>query len=93
VYAASKNNAIKVAFKDFNGRNFGIAFRLDDAAYRDKVEEAIECMKLDGTMIKLYEKWYGSAPDPGSAVEAVFFGYGPPGLKGFDAKPHVPQCQ
>ena len=92
VYAASKNPAIKVGFKDFNGRNFGIAFRLDDAAYRDKVEGAIECMKLDGTMMKMYEKWYGSTPDPGSAIEAVFFGYGPPGFKGFDPKPHVPQC-
>lgn len=92
VYAASQNQAIKVGFKDFNGRNFGIAFRLEDREYRDKVEEAIECMKLDGTLVKLYEKWYKSEPDPGSAIEAVYFGYGPPGFKGFDPKPHVPRC-
>ena len=29
VYAASQNKAIKVGFKDFNGRNFGYAFRLE----------------------------------------------------------------
>ena len=92
VYAASQNQAIKVGFKDFNGRNFGIAFRLEDREYRDKVEEAIECMKLDGTLVKLYEKWYKSEPDPGSAIEAVYFGYGPPGFKGFDPKPHMPRC-
>ncbi|MBV8169958.1 MAG: amino acid ABC transporter substrate-binding protein, partial [Alphaproteobacteria bacterium] len=38
VYAASQNKAIKVGFKDFNGRNFGYAFRLEDAAYRNTVE-------------------------------------------------------
>jgi polar amino acid transport system substrate-binding protein len=92
VYAASQNKAIKVGFKDFNGRNFGIAFRLDDVAYRDKVEETIECMKLDGTLVKLYDKWYKAEPEAGSAIEAVFFGYGPPGFKGFDPKPHLPHC-
>jgi polar amino acid transport system substrate-binding protein len=92
VYAASQNNAIKVGFKDFNGRNFGIAFRLEDREYRDKVEETIECMKLDGTLVRLYDKWYKAEPEAGSAIEAVFFGYGPPGFKGFDAQPHIPHC-
>jgi len=92
VFAASKNKAIKVGFKDFNGRNFAYAFRLEDAAYRNKVEEAIECMKLDGTLFKLHEKWYGSAPDQGSALEAVYYGYGAPGFKGFEPTAHVPKC-
>src|SRR6188508_1063470 len=30
VFAASQNKAIKVGFKDFNGRNFAYAFRLED---------------------------------------------------------------
>src|SRR5689334_22334262 len=91
-YAASQNKAIKLGFTDYTGRNFGYAFRPESRDYRDKVEEAIECMKLDGTLLKLHEKWYGSAAAPGSAIEAVFFGYGPPGFKGFDPKPHVPRC-
>ena len=45
VYAASQNKAIKVGFKDYNGRNFGYAFRLESTAYRNTVEQAIECMK------------------------------------------------
>ena len=36
-------------------------------------------MKLDGTLAKMYEKWYGSAPDQGSTINAVFVGYGAPG--------------
>ena len=93
IFAASHNKAIKVGFKDFNGRNFGYAFRLEDTAYRDTVEQAIECMKLDGTLAKMYEKWYGSAPDQTSTINAVFVGYGPPGFKGYEFKPHVPTCK
>jgi polar amino acid transport system substrate-binding protein len=59
VYAASQNKAIKVGFKDYNGRNFGIAFRPESHAYRNQVEETIECMKLDGTLARLHVKYYG----------------------------------
>lgn len=93
VYAASQNKAIKVGFKDFNGRNFGYAFRLEDTAYRNTVEGAIECMKKDGTLVKLYEKWYGSKVDPGSSISTIFPGYGPPGFKGYDATPHELACK
>ena len=93
VYAASQNKAIKVGFKDFNGRNFGYAFRLESTAYRNTVEMAIECMKKDGTLVKMYEKWYGSKVDPGSSISTIFPGYGPPGFKGYDDKPHELACK
>ena len=93
VYAASQNKAIKVGFKDYNGRNFGIAFRPESRDYRNKVEEAIECMKLDGTLTKLHQKWYGSPPDPGSSIVTVYPGYGPPGLKGYEETAHTPSCR
>ena len=92
VYAASQNRAMKVGFKDFTGRNFGFAFRPESREYRNKVEEVIECMKLDGTLVKLHEKWYGSAPDAMSSLTAVYFGYGPPGLKGYEPTAHKPSC-
>ncbi len=93
VFAASKNKAIKVGYKDFNGRNFGYAFRLEDAAYRNTVEMAIECMKKDGVLVKLYEKWYGSKVDPGSSISTIFPGYGPPGFKNYDPTPHELACK
>jgi len=92
VYAASQNKAIAVAFKDFTGRNFGFAFRYESREYRNKVEEVIECMKLDGTLGRLHEKWYGQAPQEGSAIQAVYFGYGAPTFKGFEPVAHVPKC-
>lgn len=93
VYAASQNKAIKVGFQDFNGRNFGYAFRLEDAEYRNTVEMAIECMKKDGTLVKMYEKWYGSKPDPASSINNIYPGFGAPGFKNYDAKPHELACK
>lgn len=92
VYAASRNKTIKVGFKDFNGRNFGYAFRLEDAAYRDKVEGVLECMKRDGSLKAMYEKWYGEAPAPDSSLMTVYAGYGPPGFGGYDPTPHTDHC-
>jgi polar amino acid transport system substrate-binding protein len=42
--------------------------------------------------VKLYEKWYGSKVDPGSSISTIFPGYGPPGFKGYDEKPHELAC-
>jgi polar amino acid transport system substrate-binding protein len=93
VFAASQNKAIKVGFKDFNGRNFGYAFRLEDAEYRNTVEMAIECMKKDGTLVKMYEKWYGSKPDAASSINNIYPGYGAPDFKNYDPKPHELSCK
>ena len=93
VYAASQNKAINVGFKDFNGRNFGYAFRLEDTAYRNTVEMAIECMKKDGTLVKMYEKWYGSKPDAASSINNIYPGFGAPDFKNYDATPHELACK
>jgi polar amino acid transport system substrate-binding protein len=67
-------------------------FRNDNAALRDKLENALECMKLDGTLSKLYVKWFGVDPEPGSSTVTVYPGYGVPGMPGYDPTPHEPQC-
>jgi polar amino acid transport system substrate-binding protein len=92
VYAASQNDRVKLGFIDYTGDNFGLAFRKDDVAYRDAVEQELECMKLDGSLQAIYEKWFGAAPDPQSSTMAVSVGYGAPGFPGNDPTPHVPQC-
>ena len=63
-----------------------------DPATAAKVEAAIECMKLDGTLTKLSQKWFGVTPAPGSAAVTVHAGYGEPGFEGHDPAPHAPKC-
>ena len=82
-----------VPLKVDQGLVWGAAFRKDDATTRNAVEEAIECMKLDGTVAKLHEKWFGTKPQAGSAAVTVFPGFGVPGMDGHDPKPHQPKCK
>jgi polar amino acid transport system substrate-binding protein len=66
--------------------------RKDNVQLRAQIENAIECMKQDGTLAKMHEKWLGLAPRAGSAASTVFPGSGVPGLTGYDATPRTPTC-
>lgn len=92
-YAADKNPAIELAFTEYDGRMFGYAFRKEDVKYRDLVEGAVECMKQDGTLKALYEKWYGGDIPTDSPLITVYPGYGAPGFEGYDATPHDVVCK
>lgn len=85
---------IKLAtLKIDQGLVWGAAFRKDDAALRNAVEEGLECAKLDGTVARLHEKWFGTKPEKGSAAVTVYPGYGVPGMPGHDPKEHTPRCK
>jgi polar amino acid transport system substrate-binding protein len=57
-----------------------------------QIENAVECIKRDGTMAKLHERWFGTKPATGSAAVTVFPGTGVPGTPGYDPTPREPQC-
>ncbi|MFZ6761118.1 transporter substrate-binding domain-containing protein [Pseudoroseomonas sp. WGS1072] len=67
-------------------------FRKDNAELRKSVENALECLKKDGTVAGLSEKWFGVKPGPEDAENVVFPGYGVPGLPGYDPTEHTPDC-
>jgi polar amino acid transport system substrate-binding protein len=52
----------------------------------------VECLKTDGTIAKLHEKWFGTKPAPGSAAVTVQPGTGVPGMPGYDEKPRTMAC-
>jgi polar amino acid transport system substrate-binding protein len=72
--------------------HWGAPFRRDNVALRNEVENVLECMKKDGTIAALSEKWFGVKPGPDDAENTIFPGYGVPGLSGHDATPHEPRC-
>ena len=39
-------------------------FRKDSVALRNQMQDALDCMKKDGTIAKLSEKWFGRKPTP-----------------------------
>ncbi len=75
------------------GLVWAAAFRKDDAKLRNAVDEALECMKQDGTLARLHEKWFGTKPEPGAAAITIYAGYGVPGLDGYDATAHPLRCK
>lgn len=91
-WAAKESPLVRTTYTIKTGARFGAAFRHADVAFRDTVENAIECMKIDGTMARMHEQWFGSPPAPGSATVTVAEGYGEPGMVGYDPTPHAPAC-
>lgn len=75
-----------------DGRVWGAAFRKEDIALRNSVEEAIECLKKDGTLAALSEKWFGVKPTAEQAQNKVYPGYGVPGMDGYDPTPSKASC-
>ncbi|MBX2854855.1 MAG: transporter substrate-binding domain-containing protein [Rhodobacteraceae bacterium] len=91
-WAVKKNSGLALSYLHDTGKVFAIPFRKDDTETRILVESALECLKLDGTIAKLSEKWFGYAPAEGSAAATVFPGFGVPGLEGHDPAEHTPDC-
>lgn len=85
-YAAAQNRQFRAGLVIGTGAVFGWAFRRDDAAGRQAVEQAIECLKRDGTTATIFRKWFGEDPAPTNAAVVVQPGIGQPGM---DA--HMPE--
>jgi polar amino acid transport system substrate-binding protein len=91
-WAAKSNPQLELSYLYSTGLFWAAPLRKDSAALRNTLDVAIECMKLDGTIAKLHEKWFGVPAPAGSAAVTVFPGYGVPGMPGYDPTPHTPSC-
>ncbi|BBK40005.1 polar amino acid ABC transporter substrate-binding protein [Allostella vacuolata] len=92
-WAAKRNPQVELGLALTETRaHWGAPFPKASVELRNQVEEALECMKLDGTVARLSEKWFGVAPAADAAERVVFPGFGVPDLPGHDATPHTPRC-
>ncbi len=91
-YAAVQSPLVKTSYTIRTGLAFSAAFRNEDVEFRNRVEGILECMKTDGTMARLHERWFGAPPAAGAAAITVRPGYGEPGMAGYDPTPHSVQC-
>jgi polar amino acid transport system substrate-binding protein len=92
-WAARNNPQIKLSYLYSTGLVWAIALRKDSGALRNTLDVALECLKTDGTIAKLHEKWFGTRPAPGSAAVTVFAGYGVPDMPGYDPALHQAACK
>lgn len=91
-WAVKSNPTIKTVSVIKTGSVWSIPFRIDDKAGRDQVSNVLKCMKKDGSLAKLYTKWFGRAPDPDSATVLSPAGHGVPDHFGYDPTPVTPHC-
>jgi len=91
-WAVKSNPAIKLSYLYSTGLVWATPVRKDNAELRNKLDIAIECMKQDGTMARMHEKWFGTKPAPGSAAATIYPGYGVPDMPGYDPTPHKAAC-
>ena len=92
-WAVKKNPRLKLSYLHKTGLVWGMPFRKDDTEMRDKVERVIECLKIDGTMTTLSEKWFGVTPKEGDAAITPVKGFGQPGFAGYEEDDHKPGCE
>src|SRR3954470_14921863 len=91
-WAVKNNPQLELSYLYSTGLVWAAPLRKDSGEMRKSIENAIECSKLDGTIAKLHEKWFGFAPAAGSAALTVYPGYGVPDMPGYDPTAHTPAC-
>jgi polar amino acid transport system substrate-binding protein len=91
-WAVKQQPQLQLSYLHSTGLVWAAPLRKDSKKLLGEIENAIECIKKDGTMAALHERWFGTKPAPGSAAVTVFPGTGVPGSPGYDATPREPQC-
>ena len=93
VYAASKNKDFVADLELTDTRaHWGAPFRKDSVALRNEMQDVMSCMKKDGTIARMSEKWFGKKPGPDALERVITPGYGVPGMPGYDPTPHALKC-
>ncbi len=91
-WAVKSNPQLELSYRYVTGLVWAAPLRKDPGDLRKTIENAIECMKLDRTIARMHDKWFGVAPEPGSAAVTVYPGYGVPDMPGYDPTAHTPAC-
>ena len=91
-WAVKKNPGLELSYLHSTGKVFAIPFPKGSEDLRVKVESALECLKVNGTIANLSEKWFGVTPAADSAAMTVYPGFGVPGLPGYVESDHTPDC-
>ncbi len=92
-YAAAQNaNYITALPLPETRTHQSAAVRRSDTELRDEMEDALRCLKMDGTVARLSKQWFGRDPEAEDLENLVMPGYGVPGLAGYDPKPSKTRC-
>ncbi len=94
LYAASKNPQFVADLELTDTRaHWAAPVPKNNPKLRAQLQDALDCMKKDGSLVKLSEKWFGRTPPPDALERTITPGYGVPGMPGYDPTPHELHCE
>jgi len=91
-WAVKQQPQLQLSYLHATGLVWAMPVRKDQLALRAELENAIECMKKDGTMATMHERWFGTKPAANSPAVTIYPGTGVPGTPGYEAAPREPKC-
>ncbi|MEH2479011.1 polar amino acid transport system substrate-binding protein [Nitrobacteraceae bacterium AZCC 2146] len=91
-WAVKNNPQLKLGYLHKTGLVWAISLRKDSVALRDTLDETLECLKSDGSIARLHQKWFGTAPAADAVALTPTPGHGVPGFAGYDAATHEAKC-
>lgn len=91
-WVVKNNPRLKNSWLERTGLVWSMPLRNDSTELRATLEGALQCMKKDGTLTRLYRKWFDVDPPEGSATTTIYPGIGVPGMPGYDPRPFDPPC-
>ena len=91
-WAVKQQPRLQLSYLHSTGLVWAMPLRKDQLALRAELENAIECMKKDGTMASMHERWFGAKPEPNSPAVTIYPGTGVPGTPGYEQAPREPKC-
>jgi len=91
-WAVKQQPQLQLSYLYSTGLVWAMPLRKDAVELRGQLENVIECMKKDGTMAAMHERWFGTKPEPNSPAVTIYPGTGVPGTPGYDETPREPKC-
>lgn len=91
-WAAQKTPGLALSYEIETGLVWALSFRQDSEEMRNLVDRAIECLKLDGSMAGLSQKWFGVEPAADTTIVTPTPGFGVPGFTGYTESDHEASC-
>ena len=93
VYTASKNPQFVADLELAETRaHWAAPVPKDNVKLRNQLQDAMDCMKKEGRIAALYEKWFKKKPASDDLAVVITPGYGVPGMPGYDPTPHELHC-
>jgi len=91
-WAVKQQPQLQLSYLHSTGLVWAMPLRKDSLQLRAELENVIECMKKDGTMASMHERWFGTKPEPNSPAVTIYPGTGVPGTPGYEQAPREPKC-